>query len=92
LKDKGYTLSIKDLKSNEVRKLQTIHNKLMEACYVSKDKKIAITNMEGENLDIYFMNLSEGSTIQRVTNIDEEKYSSNIGSYNAWKMELNNIW
>ena len=29
--------------------------------------------MEEENLDIYFMNLSEGSTIQRVTNTDEEK-------------------
>lgn len=31
--------------------------------------------MEEENLDIYFMNLSEGSTIQRVTNTDEEEYA-----------------
>jgi len=35
---------------------------------------MAFTNMEEENLDIYFMNLSEGSTIQRVTNTDEKNY------------------
>jgi len=35
---------------------------------------MAFTNMEEENLDIYFMNLSEGSTIQRVTNTNEEEY------------------
>jgi|GEM_PF-6488735 len=35
---------------------------------------MAFTNMEEENLDIYFMNLLEGSTIQRVTNTDEKNY------------------
>jgi Tol biopolymer transport system component len=35
---------------------------------------MAFTNREEENLDIYFMNLSEGSTIQRVSNTDEEEY------------------
>ena len=35
---------------------------------------MAFTNLEEENLDIYFMNLLEGSTIQRVTNTDEKNY------------------